>query len=273
MTPPGTQSAPTGTGASSLGWMSVGHAFRSLVRRRLGVVILVACVVAVAGGGPGASAATTGVELGSPNVTGYCQSMGFTGAGYTHSLPVQYVCSGATSPLDTQAACEFTFTQRPIRAEEIVPNLVSTLNCFQTSSAGGGSPGAGGTHRVTPAKVRASLLAALLPNGRGAKIAALLRKGGYSARFVAPSTGSVVLSWYFVPKGAHVARGAPQPTLVATGRASFSRAGATHVMIRLTAGGRRLLKHARRLKLTGKGTFSESGFAPVIQRATFTLKQ
>jgi hypothetical protein len=241
---------------------------------RLGVALLTACVAAAAGGGAVAGAATTGVDLGQPNYDGYCQHLGFERSTIANA---RYECKhadGSTSPIDLQAACEFSFTQRPILAENPHPPVIFSLHCYQTSSAeGGGPPGSKRLPRVTRARVDASMLAALVPSGRAAKIAALLRRGGYATRFASPSTGGVVLSWYLVPNGAHLARGTPTPTLVATGRASFSRAGSAQVMIRLTARGRQLLKHARRLKLTGKGTFSESGFASEVQRAVFTLKQ
>ncbi len=52
--------------------------------------------------------------------------------------------------------------------------------------------------------------------------------------------------------------------LVATGHANFSKAGTRKVKAKLTAKGMRLLKHAKHLKLTAKGTFTPLGKRAVV---------
>jgi hypothetical protein len=61
--------------------------------------------------------------------------------------------------------------------------------------------------------------------------------------------------------------------LIATGTATFSKAGNAPVKIKLTVKGAKLLKHAKLLKLTAKGTFTPTGEAAVTALSNFTLKR
>jgi hypothetical protein len=61
--------------------------------------------------------------------------------------------------------------------------------------------------------------------------------------------------------------------LVATGSASFSTASTRAMTIRLTAKGKRLLEHARSMKLTAKGTFSPHDKTAITATKTFTVKR
>jgi hypothetical protein len=133
--------------------------------------------------------------------------------------------------------------------------------------------GVGVSNKVGPvlgfAQIKALLAKHLKPKGRLAKIRAILKASGYKLSFPAPESGVVVISWYLVPNGAHLAKA--HPVLVARGRATFRSAGTKLIKIKLTAYGKRLLRHARRVKLTAQGTFTPSGQAKIVARATFTL--
>jgi hypothetical protein len=120
------------------------------------------------------------------------------------------------------------------------------------------------------AQVRGTLTNRLAPSGKAAKLANLLKAGGYTFSFSAPAAGGVVISWYEVPKGAHLS--SAQPILVATGTASAARAGTVKVKIKLTTKGKQLLRHARSMKLTAKGSFTPTGRAAVVVLKTFTVK-
>jgi len=109
----------------------------------------------------------------------------------------------------------------------------------------------------------------LLPSGRGAKIAQLLKHKGYSLSLRAPSAQKLAIAWYLVPKGARVA--GAKPVLAAAGSVSSAAAGAAKLTIRLTAKGRSLLSHAKRLKLTAKGSLDASDGAAVSAARSFTL--
>jgi hypothetical protein len=54
--------------------------------------------------------------------------------------------------------------------------------------------------------------------------------------FTVPEAGTLNVSWYFVPKGAKLAK-TVKPVLVASGKLTFVAAGAAQVKLKLTAGG------------------------------------
>jgi hypothetical protein len=98
-----------------------------------------------------------------------------------------------------------------------------------------------------------TLLVKALAHGKGARIGALLKQGGYSFSFRAPSPGRLVISWYHGSKhGAKI--------LVATATVAFHKAGIARIRLILTGKGRRLFSGASNVKLTAKG-----GFTPVAQ--------
>lgn len=125
----------------------------------------------------------------------------------------------------------------------------------------------------TAAQIKALLLKQLAPVGKLATIAALLKHGGYSFSFNAPSAGRLVVSWYQVPNGAHLASGKPKPVLIATGKASFTKPGTVKIMLNLTRKGHQLLEHANQLKLTAEATFIPTNKTAVIAFKTFTLER
>jgi hypothetical protein len=151
------------------------------------------------------------------------------------------------------------------------------------SPSGGGSTGTGSggggvlgsqTAVVSSAQIAALLAGGLTPSGKAAKIAALVKSGGFAVVFKALAPGTVVIDWYQVPPGAKLlARKAkPKPVLVAAGQRVFSAAGTATIKIKLTAAGIRLLKHAKQLKLTAKGTFTPTGKAHITTTRVFVLK-
>ncbi len=111
----------------------------------------------------------------------------------------------------------------------------------------------------------------IVPTGKAAKIAVLLKKG-FSLAFTTPAAGTLTISWYEVPHGAHLSS-KPKPVLVATGSTTFVGAGSKHVLVRLTVAGKRLLRHAKRISLTAKGSFTRAGKPPVVKRENFVLKR
>jgi hypothetical protein len=148
------------------------------------------------------------------------------------------------------------------------------------SGNGGSSPGTkGGVLGNQSAKASAAQIAALLagqlaPSGRAAKIAALVRRGGWTESFRALEAGIAVIDWYELPKGAKLAKKTKvKPVLVAAGRLTFSAAGTATLNVKLTSTGKRLLKSAKHLKLTARGTFTPTGTAPVTATKTFVLKR
>jgi WD40 repeat protein len=128
----------------------------------------------------------------------------------------------------------------------------------------------------TAAQIKAALLRELTPHGTAAKIATLLKAHGCALSFKPLSVGRLVVDWYYLPSGAHLAaaKHKPKPVLVAAGSAKFSAVGSVkQVKVKLTANGVKLLKHATRLKLTAQGTFTPAGQSGIVARQTFTLKR
>jgi hypothetical protein len=123
----------------------------------------------------------------------------------------------------------------------------------------------------TAAQIKAQVFKQLAPSGTAAEIAMLLRNGGYSFVFKAPANGSLVIAWYFVPKGAHFTAVTQKLTLIARGNADFFNRRAGKVTIRLTTAGTRILGSAQTLKLTAKGSFTPILYAAVSTTRTFTL--
>jgi hypothetical protein len=130
----------------------------------------------------------------------------------------------------------------------------------------------GSTTSLASAAQLESLLEKLLsPTGKNATIGALLKHGRYTLSFDSLSAGQLTISWYLVPKGAHLARA--KPTLVARGHTSLTAPGAAKLSIQLTAAGRALLEHARQLKLTAKGSMAPVGRATISATRSFVLKR
>lgn len=130
---------------------------------------------------------------------------------------------------------------------------------------------------TAPAVAQQTLIALrkqLTPSGKAATIAALRKSRAFHLKFKALSPGKAVVSWYHVPKGAKLAKkDKPKPVLVATGKATFTAAGTKTITVRLTSAGKRLLKRAKKLKLTARGTFTPTGKSTVSATKTFTLKR
>jgi hypothetical protein len=88
--------------------------------------------------------------------------------------------------------------------------------------------------------------------------------------FKALEAGTAVIGWYYLPPGK---KAKPKPVLVASGKLTFSAAGTATVKLKLTAAGKVLLRHAKRLKLTAEGTFTPTGKTPITAFKTFVLKR
>jgi hypothetical protein len=91
-----------------------------------------------------------------------------------------------------------------------------------------------------------------------------------SGTFKPPVSGRLVIDWYLVPRGAHLARGRPRPTLIATsgGIGYPTDVGGD---IAMTRAGWRLMRHTKRVTLTAKATFTARRIRPVTVTRRFTL--
>ncbi|HEX7610243.1 MAG TPA: hypothetical protein VF380_06200, partial [Solirubrobacteraceae bacterium] len=121
------------------------HPILRLLRARLTLALAVVSALA-AMTAPVAFAATARVDLGPPNYGGYCQSLGFVTNRFTPPPDQRWEClhaDGSLSPMNLQAACEFTYTQRPILAQQLLPGVLYSWQCIENAGPAGGSPGSG----------------------------------------------------------------------------------------------------------------------------------
>lgn len=114
--------------------------------------------------------------------------------------------------------------------------------------------------KVSSAKIRALLVKALAAHGSGARIGALLKHGGYSFWFAAPSPGRLAMWWDHSAKHG-------KTVLVASVTVAFHKVGSARINLVLTGQGRKLLNGASKVKLTARGRFT-----PVRQRTTRATK-
>jgi Glycine rich protein len=116
-----------------------------------------------------------------------------------------------------------------------------------------------------------SLSSQLVPVGKGARISAIRKHHGYTFTFTALLAGTVTISWDQIEHTRMHGHTKIKTVLIAKGSRKFSAAGKGRLTIRLTLKGRTLFKHAKRLKLTAKGTFKPSGAAGIARQRSFTL--
>jgi Bacterial Ig-like domain (group 3) len=205
---------------------------------------------------------------------------------------------GATS---SYALCTTTPTLGAHAIAAVYPGSASFLRSEAAAvsmavverTAGGGGTGGGGeeaakqkaeaeakrtaeeqARRREEEEARTAVLAALerilVPHGRDATLHALLKKGDFFISFVAPGPGVLKITWYEKPTRVHVARRSGR-VAIAAGSVSFDKAGVDKVKVRLTAKGRRLLKHVRRVKLVAVSVLTPSGQGALSAEAPFTL--
>ena len=200
-----------------------------------------------------------------------------TGSGTVTSAPVGINC-GAACSASFNSGTQVTLTETATAGSRFVGwsgggcsgtgTCVVTLNSNETITA---TVATVSQPSPSTAQITAILVHQITPRGQAVKIAALLKSHEYVLSFKALSAGRVVIDWYYLPTGAHLASAKPKPVLLADGRATFFRAGTLKLKIKLTAKGKGLLRHAKRLKLTAKGTFTPTGKHAIVATKTFTL--
>jgi hypothetical protein len=120
--------------------------------------------------------------------------------------------------------------------------------------------------------VRAALAGLLAPHGAAARIAKLLRRGGYTFSFAAPSSGKLVIDWDYAPPRKRHAR-KPKPVRVAARTVSIKKAGRVAVKLKLTKPGRRLLQHAERERVSVRVSFTPIGQSTTTRTTVIELKR
>lgn len=210
-------------------------------------------------GKPILGCAAQALVLGAASSTANCQ-LSYPASG-THHVSARY--GGDASYFDSESTAQVVMVSaiEPPREAPAEPKPSLVVSCCD---------GPAQPPLISLAQLKALLVSQLTPSGKAAKIGALLRSGGYTATFQAPEAGTVTVSWYQVPSGAKLARKA-KPILVATGKLALSGAGTSQLKIKLTSAGKRLLKHAKRLKLEAEGVFVPRGGVAVSDTKQLVL--
>ncbi len=151
-----------------------------------------------------------------------------------------------------------------------VPDVLSTSPTPTPPGPTPPGPTPPGPVGPTNAQITALLKKYISPAGKPAKIGQILAKG-YTFTFRAPAAGRLVMTWFQVPRGAHLT--VAKPVVVASAKASFSGAVTKKVTLKLTTKGRKLLRRSRSIKLTDVATFTPSGKTGVTVVRGFTLKR
>jgi hypothetical protein len=116
-------------------------------------------------------------------------------------------------------------------------------------------------------QIQTNIFSQLTPQGKKAKIAAVLA-AGYSFSFKTALQGKLTVAW---EDRQHESEGRLKPLLVATSQTSPSHLGVVKATLRLTAAGRHLLARVSKIKLTAKGTFSAKSGKTVQTTISFAL--
>jgi hypothetical protein len=165
---------------------------------------------------------------------------------------------------DIVGATGATYTPRTGDLADRLRVLVSATNAAGTGTAV--SSELGPTYLGPNAMKRALRLVVV-----GSRQAAnsLMKSGTYPKRIKAPGAGRLTISWYLAST-----RGHPPQTrrTVATGAIRLRGASAATIRIKLTAAGKKALKHRTRVTLTGVASFTPTGQAKIVASETFTLR-
>ena len=128
----------------------------------------------------------------------------------------------------------------------------STAGSTTTGSAA--SSGGSTTATISSAQIAALLGQQLIPSGKAAMIAMLLKNGGLTMPFKALEAGTLSVQWYEVPSGAKLAKcSKAKRVLVASGQISFSAAGTGQIKVRLTAAGKAVAQTRQAIEADGEG--------------------
>jgi beta-galactosidase len=197
---------------------------------------------------------------------------GGVGGGFIRSVAstAGTVTVTATHPTLGTASGTVTVTPQPARAPGGAPAAVTasvTLPPARPVTKPRAKPAG-----PSKARVRSALAPLLAPRGGAARIARLLKRGGYTFRFDAPSSGKLVIDWDYTPPRKRHAR-KPKPVRVAARTVSVKRAGEVSVTVKLTKAGRRLLKPAKRERLTVRVSFTPIGRSTTTRSKVIELKR
>jgi hypothetical protein len=201
----------------------------------------------------------------------------FNSVSYPSSCPSGKFAWAADAAFNGDAAERVGATETLCSDSEVPayeePPVSTTTPVTTSSTTPSGSGSSPPVTTISTAQITAGLARQLVPSGKADTIPALLKHGGLSLSFTALEAGTLTLRWYAMPSQAKAAKRAKtMPVLVASGQESFTGAGTSKVSLRLTAEGRKLLKHGKAVKIEAKGAFASAGGGRVLSAArTFVV--
>jgi hypothetical protein len=160
----------------------------------------------------------------------------------------------------------------------VVSEPTAVILGHESGNRGGGGQGGGGggsqpgsPSRPSAAELERLLARQLVTSGRAASLAALRRRGALTMRFALPETGTLTVKWYLASPGSKHGKAKRKPTLLAVGHVKLAASKTTPLSLHLTPRGRGLLRHARKLHVQAKATFSVGSAAAIVASGAFTL--
>jgi hypothetical protein len=168
-----------------------------------------------------------------------------------------------------------TASSLPLTASDVgsgIRVVVTATNSAGSAIAVSGQVGPVVAAGPTSTQILAALQMLLSLSGKHANIGQLLKHGGYSVSFSAPSAGQLLISWYLAAKGPSVTS-ARSRVLVAGAGVAFHQAGKATVKVALTGKGRQLLRQAKHLTITVMTSFTPSDYGTVTRVKRFALKR
>jgi PKD repeat protein len=173
-------------------------------------------------------------------------------------------CTSSCAPIGGATSSSYTLTTADIGAM-IAVSVIAT-NSAGSANAASAQVGPVVAAAVGPsaAQVKAALSKLLKPSGKSAKLKAILKAGGYSFSFTAPSAGKLVIDWFATVRGKQV--------LVAAASVVFNAAGKATVKLKLTSQGRKLLHVGKAVKIATTARFTPTGGTRTTSTKISTLK-
>jgi hypothetical protein len=171
-------------------------------------------------------------------------------------------------------SCDVVAANTEGRVEVESSNAVAIPARVSTSGGVGGFKATGSAiFQPSAAVVLADLSRELISAERGLSLKSVLKHGGFTFSFTAPTAGTLELFWYAPVKLAHGSSKKAKPLLVGRTSMVFTAAVKHTVHLKLTTKGRQALKGKKRVKLAVKGVFTVAHGKPVTWTSTLVLSR
>jgi hypothetical protein len=180
------------------------------------------------------------------------------------------LCTPGCAPISGATSSSLKLTAPDVDAKVAVE--VTASNSAGSTRAYSAQVGPVTAAAPSTPQITIALSNGLKVTGSAATITQMLKNGGYTGSFTAPSAGTLMISWYFSGVSADIASGHKRVVL-ASARVVFHAAGRAKLKIALTARGKQLLRTAKHITVLATGTFVASGRGPVSSSRRLHLER